>query len=150
MGQIAQERTGLQPGLRGRQPFFSSRLLLWLLIGLFLALALAPFLFAGLLYTLSWRAEVILGHWPRAWVDDPFYSVTGDWLYDLLLRAVIVFGYAIAIGLVAVPLTIIPALALWRRHPRLWLWSLILIAIYFIGLFVIQTNPGDRLRWFMD
>jgi hypothetical protein len=107
--------------------------------------ALAPLLMVLSLYLASWRAEAIIGHWPVPSVDDPKYIAEGDWLYKNLRLSVIWLFGGVCSAVCMLPLFTI---ALWRAYPR-W-YSIMLIAVYLIGIYVLRIDAGARLTWYMD
>jgi hypothetical protein len=107
--------------------------------------ALAPFLTVLLLYLASWRAESIIGHWPVPSVDDPKYIAQSDWLYiNLRLAVMWMLGGACSAACLLPLFTI----AMWRVYPR-W-YSIVLIAVYLVGFYILRIDAGARLTWYMD
>lgn len=109
------------------------------------SLALAPVLTLTTVYLLSWRIQAVIGHWPRVWLDDPKFAAPGDWLTDLLYSAVIPW---LMWSIVAVPVLPLLTWLLWRKYPR-W-WSLLLLVVFLIGLFLLRFDPGRRVTWYND
>jgi hypothetical protein len=107
--------------------------------------AFVPLLLMGGAYLSSWRAEALIGRWPRPMLDDPQFAIPDDWLYSLLFQSTCL----LFLGSLAA-LAIFPVLtsALWHRHPRLW--TAFLIAIFVAGWALIGLDPGERIEWFMD
>src|SRR5215213_3167779 len=108
------------------------------------SLALAPFLALAAVYLCSWRVQVLIGRWPRVWLDDPKYVAPGDWLNDLLYSAVMPL---LLWSFVALPILPLVTWLLWRKYPR-W-WSLILLVVFLIGLLIVRIDPGARFTWYM-
>jgi hypothetical protein len=118
------------------------------LVGLALFFALVPLLWVGALYAASWRAAALIGHWPVAWADDPWYGMPDDGLYPFLYLSVPVFYVVSITAWVAVPsFTVLIALVR-PKFPKLWLafLGLAFVAGWFLGM----SDPGDRMRWWLD
>lgn len=98
-----------------------------------------------LLYAFSWRVQAIIGHWPKVYVDDPKYSTPGDWLSDFLYEAVDRSFLLVMFGVIVFPIL---SILLWKRYPRFWSVSLLLIYAACFVVFVVGL--GDRGMWYVD
>ena len=107
-------------------------------------LATAPLAVVTGLYILSWGASVVLGHWPRPWIDDP-KLIAGGPLYDLLYGVTVLLLPIWISSLFLFPLT---TFVLWRaQSPRLRWLSL---GLYVAGWVLVGIAMGDRMQWLMD
>jgi hypothetical protein len=109
--------------------------------------ALSPLILYGLLFVASWRAEALIGHWPVAWVDDPWYSIPDDRLYSFLLGTVNVFFGAALMSLFAAPVFAILLVSSRPKHLGVWVWVAFLMISFAAGLLLMSEDPAARMQW---
>jgi hypothetical protein len=109
--------------------------------------ASAPLLLVALLYSLSWRVALHIGHWPRYMHDDPKFIFTDDPLYDWHFNAI-----ALALLWTFCSVLILPILEVFLYRPpvlRTWL----IIGFYILGLLLLGidvASEGSRMAWWLD
>ena len=110
-----------------------------------IGLAMSPLLALLNLYAMSWRATILIGHWPQPLDDDPKWIGINDAIYNFL--------YAItdySFGMVTFSLFggIAMALLLWSKYTerqKTWL------VCGFIGAWLIFfLEPSGRFAWIAD
>jgi hypothetical protein len=114
-------------------------------VALHWSFALAPLLTSACLYLLSWRAALLLGHWPQPSLDDPKFIAPNDALMDLLYGAVLPLLLWSMVALITFPLL---TFFLRKRYTRLKIVSFVVL---FVGAWLfLYLDPGARLAWFGD
>lgn len=114
-------------------------------IALHWSFALAPLVTSACLYLLSWRAALLLGHWPKLSLDDPKFIAPHDTLMTLLYTAVLPLLLWSMLAVITFPLL---TLVLRKQYTRLWHISFVVL---FVGAWVfLYLDPGARLAWFID
>ncbi len=111
----------------------------------FLLAVLTPLVPLAALYLLSWRAETVLGHWPRALIDDPKYICNGDALYHKLRNAAIYASAFAGWGLFTWAALL---LHLWGRlSKKQLLWQM---GVFLAAWVAFSCEPGERYWWWQD
>lgn len=125
-----------------------SRAAFGVLVGLEHIFALAPFLLLATLFAASWRAAALIGHWPKVYVDDPWYLAPDDALYVFLFGAADAIIRTFQVPFFGLPVLTILIAALRPKYPKLWLAFLVLT--FAVGMLLLKVDPGDRLLWHAD
>ena len=106
---------------------------------------LGPLVPLTVLYLASWRASVVLGHWPRHMMDDPKHICHQDTLYQTLLTN---FPYATAFGGWRIYSFGALLLHLRRQIPPARLgW---MVAAFLLAWMLLVGEPGGRFEWWLD
>lgn len=116
-----------------------------LLTGVFLAAILAPLSILGAAYALSVRAWMVLGSWPRPWLDDPKFIAPHDPAMTVLQGLVLgtlVWAYVS-------PLLVVVLLRVLSRSISTR-WLSVGIVVLGSGWLLVLLDPGARLKWFVD
>jgi hypothetical protein len=121
------------------------RILRALLVGLHHYLGFAPILLLAELYLFSWWVMPFIGHWPEPSVDDPKFVAMGNWLADTFYFFVEPFLLSVILAIIGFPVL---TWLLRRVYPR-W-WTIGLLCLFLLGLFLLVAEPTDRLGWYFD
>lgn len=97
------------------------------------------------LYVYSYRAEQLIGHWPRDLIDDPKWIGKGDTLYRSL-ESVVNYTSAYCGWTFVAWLCLILHLQARVSKRRLFFHALLFISAWL----AFQMEPGGRWAWFMD
>lgn len=110
-----------------------------------LCAVLSPFAPLGTLFFLSWRASLVVKHWPQVMLDDPglIWNKEAEWdaVSDAAIYSFAVSGVAFS-AFVALLLHLAPSLP--PRHTKL------LLATFLIGWAMFAFDPTQRFLWWMD
>jgi hypothetical protein len=106
---------------------------------------LGPLVPLMVLYLASWRASVLLGHWPRYMIDDPKNICQQDAIYKSLCSGV---SYANAFA--GWSIISVGALLLHLRR-RISPMRLVGMAVmFFLAWMLFVGEPGGRYAWWLD
>lgn len=115
------------------------------LTSVYLVALLAPLTALGTAYALSIRSWMVLGSWPRPWLDDPKFIAPHDpvtaVLYWLVLAALL--WSFVSLLVVAVLMEVLS-----RSTARRWLS--VGLVLYGSGWLLLWLDPGARLMWYFD
>ena len=111
----------------------------------FVFAVLPPMVYLAVLYAASYVAARHLGHFPRAWIDDPKNILGHDAPFQRM-RHIVNYSEAFAGALVWAW-----GLLLLHLHnrftPKEWA---ILAVLFFGGWIALMCEPGARLMWWLD
>ena len=127
------------------QPSVPKRLGSWLITLLGLLTAFVPFSIVLLLYLASWRAEALMGVWPRQYVVNPNF-VYQEPVYLFLMDAI---GWGANLVCVALLPVGIATRLLWTRDKR-HILPFLLPLVYVLGWILLLADPDGRLAWYRD
>lgn len=124
--------------------------LLWLRIGagVHSLISVLPFTWLFAIYALAFRAQDLIGHWPRPGYDDPkwigpmdqqyqfLFHLIGDWIVPALF-------WGSWLWLLLTPL-LVPS-GYYSRTRRI-----VLSALFVTGWLSLYFDPGNRFSWWLD
>ena len=105
---------------------------------------LGPLVPLTVLYLASWRASVVLGHWPQIWTDDPSNCASDPW--GGFLRSNFSYFCAFAGGSVLSCIALFLHLRTRIPYAR-WLW---IGGVFLLAWTAFGLEPGGRLVWWLD
>lgn len=112
---------------------------------LYYAVLVAPLVTVGAVYMFSIRAWMVLGYWPRPWLDDPKYIRPGD----LALQGLYWLVMATMLWSL-VSLALVPLLTLLLRRSYSIRWHIVRVLLFVSMWLVLWLDPGARIAWFVD
>jgi len=119
-----------------------------LVSGVHLVLILSVWMPQVLVLLAAWNAAAQLGHWPRAWFDDP---KTLEWdAGAAALTWLVLLSPGVLLGSI---LLILIGVAVSPRHRR-WRWvawrALLTVGMIGLAVLVFWLDPGRAWAWVID
>ena len=112
---------------------------------LYICAIAGPLVPLTVLYVASWRASVVLGHWPLCMTDDPKFICDGDALYEQICSYVTCAKAFAGWSIISFVLLF---LLLLNQVPKRRL--LLMATTFLVAWLVFFMEPGWRFAWWLD